>query len=103
MLATVADDRVERRAPRPRREAGSLLDALAEMGGVSFPRGAVGKPGKRGVEHGGALSGSQKLAGTQRGAGRGRGRQTGGEPRDIGASREGEQRERAEQGGANGA
>ena len=83
--ASVADARIERSTARPRGEAGGALDARAEMGGVGFPRGAIGKLGEGGVEHGGALRGREKCAGAERGTCGGRGRETGGQPRHIGA------------------
>ena len=48
--AAVADNGVEGRALRPRREAGGFLDAGAEVGGVGIPARAVGKLGESGVE-----------------------------------------------------
>ena len=83
--AAVADDGVEGRALWPRGEAGGLLDTGAEVGGVGVPACTVGKLGEGGVEDGGTLGGFEEFARAKRRPGGRGGRETGWEPRHIGA------------------
>jgi hypothetical protein len=73
------------------------------MGGVGVPARAVRKLGEGGVEDGGTLGGFEKVARAKRRPGGRGGRETGREPRHIGAGEgDGGKREQSKAGGARG-